>query len=178
MRGLYAGAVIKKRRYWPSYIQGMCYYFIIYFSIAIVFIVSKILLMLLKTLFVLTQNFVMIMKLKRLMFYMERLMSYSMISSVWKKKIIMWGSSPNCQRMKARRTIANGDKVELEYIEPIAHHFDYRHCVDDNNHLHIWGNPLKKHVEHINGFFVYLLAFFFAVPESMHLANAFLCFWH
>jgi hypothetical protein len=22
-RGLYAGAVIKKRRYWPSYIQGM-----------------------------------------------------------------------------------------------------------------------------------------------------------
>ena len=23
-RGLYAGAVIKKRRYWPSYIQGMC----------------------------------------------------------------------------------------------------------------------------------------------------------
>jgi hypothetical protein len=27
-RGLYAGAVIKKRKYWPKFIQGMCYSYI------------------------------------------------------------------------------------------------------------------------------------------------------
>jgi hypothetical protein len=25
--------------------------------------------------------------------------------------------------------------AQFEYIEPIANHFDYQHCVDDNNHL-------------------------------------------
>jgi hypothetical protein len=28
-RGLYAGAVIKKRKYWSKFIQGMCYSYII-----------------------------------------------------------------------------------------------------------------------------------------------------
>jgi hypothetical protein len=53
-------------------------------------------------------------------------------------KIISTYSS-NCpamrEGMKARRTKADGTKVEIKYIEPIANHFDYRHCVDDNNHL-------------------------------------------
>jgi hypothetical protein len=52
---------------------------------------------------------------------------------------IMATYGSNCphmrQRVKARRTIANGTKVEFEYIDPISNHFDYRHCVDDNNHL-------------------------------------------
>jgi hypothetical protein len=42
---------------------------------------------------------------------------------------------PLRQRIKARRKIASGATFEFEYIETIANHFDYRHCVDDNNHL-------------------------------------------
>jgi hypothetical protein len=42
---------------------------------------------------------------------------------------IMSTSGSNCppirEQMKARRTIVDGSKVQFEYIEPIANHFDY-----------------------------------------------------
>ena len=42
-------------------------------------------------------------------------------------------------RKKTARTITNkgstNEIVEFEYTQPFAYHFDFRHCVDDNNHL-------------------------------------------
>jgi hypothetical protein len=72
-----------------------------------------------------------------------------------------WSNYPPIrERMKARRTVADGSKVQFESIKPIANHFDYQHCVDDNNHLHhICGRQLKRHGRLIDGCFVYLLSF-------------------
>ena len=82
-------------------------------------------------------------------------------------------SPPMRQRMKARRTIANGTTVEFEYIEPIANHFDYRHCVDDNNHLRHM-RPSIEETWKTHRWVLRVLAFFLAVSE----VNAFLCFRH
>jgi hypothetical protein len=70
-------------------------------------------------------------------------MARHMIYSAWKKRLchIMSTYGSNCppmrEPMKARRRIADGSKVKFEYIKPIANHFDYQHCVNDNNHLHV-----------------------------------------
>jgi hypothetical protein len=102
------------------------------------------------------------------MFYMERLIIhvpyniFCMKEEDYVMKIMpTYGSNcpPMRERMRARRTKADGAKVEFEYIEPIANHSDYQHCVDDNNHLRICGRRLKKHGEPIDGFSDYLVSF-------------------
>jgi hypothetical protein len=78
---------------------------------------------------------------------------------------------PMRKRTKARRKLANGTKVEFEYIEPIANHFDYRHCVDDNNHLRQM-LPSIEGTWKTHRWVLRVLAFFVAVSE----VNAFLSF--
>jgi hypothetical protein len=78
---------------------------------------------------------------------------------------------PMRQRIKARRKIASGATFEFEYIEPIANHFDYRHCVDDNNHLRHM-RPSIEEIWKTHRWVLRVLAFFLAVSE----VNAFLCF--
>jgi hypothetical protein len=78
---------------------------------------------------------------------------------------------PMRQRIKARRKIASGATFEFEYIEPIANHFDYRHCVDDNNHLRHM-RPSIEETWKTHRWVLRVLAFFLAVSE----VNAFLCF--
>jgi hypothetical protein len=50
--------------------------------------------------------------------------------------MIMEAYGSNCppiqDHLKTRRTVADGSKVQFEYIKPIANHFDYQHGVDDN----------------------------------------------
>jgi hypothetical protein len=80
---------------------------------------------------------------------------------------------PMRERMKARRIKVDGAKVESEYIEPLANHFDYRHCVDDNNHLrHV--RPSIEETWRTHRWVLRVLAFFLAVSE----VNTFLCFRH
>jgi hypothetical protein len=90
-------------------------------------------------------------------------------------KIMATYGSINCppiwQRVKARRTIANDTKVEFEYIDPVANHFDYRHCVDNNNHLQHM-RPSIRETWKTHRWVLRVLAFFHAGSEL----NAFLCF--
>jgi hypothetical protein len=89
------------------------------------------------------------------------------------KIMATYGSNcpPMRQRVKARRTIVNGTKVVFEYIDPIANHFDYRHCVDDNNHLQHM-RPSIEETWKTHRWVLRVLAFFLPVSE----VNAFLCF--
>jgi hypothetical protein len=80
---------------------------------------------------------------------------------------------PMRERLKAKRTKANGEKVVFEYIEPVANHFDYRHCVDDNNHLRHM-RPSIEETWKTHRWALRVFAFFIAVSE----VNAFLCFRH
>jgi hypothetical protein len=89
------------------------------------------------------------------------------------KIMATYGSNcpPIRDRLKARRTVADGSKIQFEYIEPIANHFDYRHCVDDNNHLRHM-RPSVEETWKTHRWVLRVLAFFLAVSE----VNTFLCF--
>ena len=80
-------------------------------------------------------------------------------------------SPPMRDRKKATRTLVSGVKTEFEYIEPVANHFDYRHCVDDNNHLRHM-RPSIEETWKTHRWALRCLSFFLAVSE----VNAFLCF--
>jgi hypothetical protein len=68
------------------------------------------------------------------------------------------------QRVKARRTIVNGTKVE-------ANHFYYRHCVNNNNHLRHM-RPSIEETWKTRRWVLCVLAFFLSVLE----VNVFLCY--
>lgn len=80
---------------------------------------------------------------------------------------------PMRKRKSATRTLANGTKVEFDYIEPIANHFDFRHCVDDNNHLRHM-RPSIEETWKTHRWVLRVLAFFLAVSE----ANTFCAYRH
>jgi hypothetical protein len=90
------------------------------------------------------------------------------------KIMATYGSNcpPIRERLKGRRTTADGSKVQFEYIEPIAN-FDYRHCVDDNNHFRHM-RPSLEETWKTHQWVLRVLVFFLAVSE----VNTFLCFRH
>jgi len=89
------------------------------------------------------------------------------------KLMAMYGGlcSPNREQKGTARTCDDGSVVKFNYEEPWANHFDYRHCVNDNNNLR-HSKPLLEETWRTAWWVLRVLAFFLALRE----VNTFLIF--
>ena len=78
---------------------------------------------------------------------------------------------PNRERKGTARTCDDGVIVKFDYEEPWANHFDFRHCVDDNNNLR-HSKPSLEETWRTSRWSLWVLAFFLALSE----VNTFLIF--
>ena len=117
-RGVYAGAIIKKRRYWPKYVPGF----------AIIEYLRE------KTVGATASLTGILDGIKYTIFAMKDADYTSMIMATY-------GSLQSHESFEVRSRRVPGPngviKKKFRYIIPFENHYKYRHCIDDhNNHRH------------------------------------------
>ena len=114
IRGVFAAAVIKKRRYWPRYIKG---------DEINAHMEDK----------EVGECDCMRGNMDRIKYNVFCLKEPNYVMKI----MSTYGGliDPPRQRKDAIRTLLDGSTITYKYTEPFANHFDYRHCVDDHNNL-------------------------------------------
>ena len=71
---------------------------------------------------------------------------------------------PNRDRKGTARTCDDGSVVQFDYEEPWTNHFNFRHCVDDDNNLR-HSKPSLEETWRTARWVLQVLAFFLALSE-------------